>query len=356
MGAKVYFIEAVDAEQDELLCGRLKALIEDENLLGCIADRDITAVKTHFGESRKLGYARPLYLKMLGEAIRSRGGVPFLTETSTLYKGNRSDAIRHIAHAHSQGFDYASTKMPIIMADGLHGDEEYVVPIKGEIYSSVHLAALFAKCNALVMVSHFTGHLAAGFGATLKNLGMGCASRKGKLAQHSTAKPKIVKKKCSGCGTCVQWCPQEAIILNENSVAVMDKDICIGCGECLAMCRFDAVKFDWGATYEDLQKKVVEHAMGMYSLFQGKNLYINVLTRISKDCDCMGGKFEKIVPDIGILVSLDPVALDAASLDLVEKREGKTLAQLAHDIPYRFQIDYAKELHFGADEYELIGV
>ncbi|EKD40034.1 MAG: 4Fe-4S ferredoxin, iron-sulfur binding protein [uncultured bacterium] len=354
MSEKVYFIEAADNEQDEILCGRLKMLVEAENLLDCIADKDITAVKTHFGESQKLGYVRPLYLKMLGEGVKNRGGIPFLTETSTLYKGNRSNAIAHIAHAHSQGFDYASTGMPIIMADGLFGDEEETVPIQGKGYTSVHIAALFAKCNALVMVSHFTGHLAAGFGATLKNLGMGCASRKGKMEQHSTAKPKIIKKKCTACGTCVKWCPREAILLQDDEAAKIDSLRCIGCGECLAMCRFDAVKFDWGATYEELQKKVVEHAMGTCSLFRGKSLFINVLTRISKDCDCMGHTFKKITPDIGILVSRDPVALDAASLDLVEKRAGKTLAQLAHDIPYRFQLDYAGELQFGSQDYELV--
>lgn len=141
-----------------------------------------------------------------------------------------------------------------------------------------------------------------------------------------------------------------------DDVAVIDSVRCIGCGECLAMCRFDSVKFDWGATYEDLQKKVVEHAMGVCSLFKGKSLFINVLTRISKDCDCMGHTFEKISPDIGILVSRDPVALDAASLDLVEKQVGKSLAQLAYDIPYRFQLDYAKELEFGSTDYELIRV
>ncbi len=353
MSEKVYWLEAADNESDALLCDKLKNLLDAENLLACIADHDITAVKTHFGESQQLGYARPLYLKMLGESIKDRGGIPFLTETSTLYKGNRSDAIRHIAHAHNQGFDYTATGMPIIMADGLFGDEEYVVPIKGKISDSVHIAALFAKCNALVMVSHFTGHLAAGFGATLKNLGMGCASRKGKLTQHSTAKPEINIDTCTGCGICVVWCPQKAISLN-NDLAVINGERCIGCGQCLAMCRFDAVQYNWGATYEDLQKKVIEHAMGICTLFAGKSLFINVLTRISKDCDCMGHTFEKIVPDIGILVSRDPVALDAASLAIVEKRAGKTLAQLAHDIPYRFQLEYAKELSFGNQDYELI--
>ncbi|SHO43101.1 DUF362 domain-containing protein [Desulfopila aestuarii] len=353
MSEKVYFIEAAENEDDSSLCWRMEVAIQAEHLLDSIVERDVVAVKTHFGESKKLGYARPLHLKMLGDAVKSKGGVPFLTETSTLYKGHRSDAISHIAHAHSQGFDYSSTGMPIIMADGLFGDEESVVPIEGKVYSAVHIAALLAKCNSLIVVSHFTGHLAAGFGAALKNIGMGCASRKGKMEQHSNAKPKIVVKKCTGCETCVKWCPQDAITMNDE-VAVIDDAKCIGCGECLAMCRFDAVKFNWGATYEELQKKVVEHAMGVCSLFPEKGLYINVLTRISKDCDCMGHTFEQIVPDIGILISRDPVALDAASLDLVEKRAGKVLSQLAYDIPYRFQLDYAAELGFGSLEYDLI--
>jgi uncharacterized Fe-S center protein len=104
------------------------------------------------------------------------------------------------------------------------------------------------------------------FGATFKILGMGCASRKGKLVQHSTAKPKIVKKDCTGCGTCIEWCPQEAITLDDRK-AEIDGDKCIGCGEYLAMCRFDAVEFAWGAAGEDLQKKIVKHVKGICFLF-----------------------------------------------------------------------------------------
>jgi uncharacterized Fe-S center protein len=353
MPAKVYFIRANDNEKDERLCSRLEKLIRGEDLLGFIADRDITAVKTHFGESPDLGFVRPVYIKMLGEIIKGAGGLPYLTETSTLYKGNRNNAVKHIAHAHAQGFDFAATGMPIIMADGLFGDEEHEVPIDGKLYQSVHVAALFAKCNGLVVLSHFTGHMGTGFGATLKNLGMGCASRKGKMAQHSTAKPTINERACTGCGVCAEWCPEEAISVADETAAI-DGGKCIGCGECLAMCRFDAVRYNWGATYEDLQKKVVEHAMGVNVLHREKSLYVNIVTRVSKDCDCVGGSFEKIVPDVGILVSHDPVAVDAASLDLVEKYGGKALGQLAYDIPTRVQLDYARELGFGSLAYELI--
>jgi len=353
MPEKVYYIGASDNEKDDILCGKLKEVLKAKDLLGFIVDRDIIAVKTHFGESSELGYPRPVYFKMLAEVIKEKGGAPFLTETSTLYKGNRDNAVKHIAHAHTQGFGFSETGMPIIMADGLFGDEEYKVPINGKMYQTVHIAGLLAKCNALVVVSHFTGHLAAGFGAALKNLGMGCSSRKGKMEQHSTAKPKIVKKKCTGCGICVKWCPEEAISLVDDQ-AVINSAKCIGCGECLAMCRFDAVKYNWGATYDDLQKKIVEHALGVCSLFREKSLFINILTRISKDCDCMGHTFKKIVPDVGILISHDPVALDAASLDLVEKQSGMLISQLAYDIPSRVQLAHAKALGFGNTEYDLI--
>jgi uncharacterized protein len=352
MSEKVYFIKASDNENDTALCGKLKKLLVSEDLLNFIEDMDATAVKTHFGEVPEVGYARPLYFKMISDIIKSKGGQPFLTETSTLYKGNRNNAIKHLSHAYNQGFDIASTGMPIIMADGVFGEDEYEVPINGKIYKSVKIAALFAKCNSLVVVSHFTGHLATGFGAALKNMGMGCSSRKGKMEQHSTAKPKISKKICTLCGTCAEWCPAEAITLGEES-AVIDWKKCIGCGQCLAMCRFDAVQYNWGSTHEDLQKKVVEHAMGLYELFRGKSLYINLLTRISKDCDCMGG-FKKILPDTGIMVSKDPVAVDSASLDIIEKTAGKKLSECAYDIPYRIQVDYSGEINFGSVDYKLI--
>ncbi len=352
MKEKVYFIPSAATADDTAACGRLRELIESENLFGFIAGRDMVAVKTHFGEGTKTGHVAPLYLKMLGELAREKKGSPFLTETQTLYKGNRTDAVSHLNHAQAQGFGFEQTGIPIIMADGLYGDEETEVQVPGKIYSSVKLASGIVKAASLVMVSHFTGHLAAGFGCALKNMGMGCSSRRGKMTQHSTAKPKIKAKACTKCGLCVQWCPATAITMNEQS-AVIDSAKCIGCGQCLAVCRFDAVAYNWGATYEDLQKKVVEHAWGVARGKEKKMICVNFLTRISKDCDCMN-VFERIVPDIGIVVSRDPVAADAASLDLVEQKAGKKLSDIAYSIPYRFQIDYAREIGFGNPDYELV--
>ncbi len=351
MKSKVYFIKS-DGQDDAGLAGKLKELIEKEGLFGFIEPRDMVAVKTHFGETESSGYPRPVYMKRIGEAVKSRDALPFLTETSTLYRGNRDNAVKHSAHAIRQGFSLESTGMPIIMADGLLGDEELEVAVNGRMFSSVKIASLIVKANALVCVSHFTGHLMAGFGAALKNMGMGCASRRGKMIQHSTARPEVDRSICVKCRQCVTWCPAGAIVMTDDG-AMINSDMCIGCGECLAVCRFDAVLFNWGATYEDLQKKIVEHAMGVYNSTEGKGIYINILTRISKDCDCMT-TYENICPDIGLLVSFDPVALDAASVDLVEKNSLRKISELAYDIPYRFQIDYAAELGLGSSDYELV--
>jgi len=350
--SKVYFIRSGNNDTDESLAEKIKSLIEKKELFSFIAEKDMVAVKTHFGETDLSGYPRPVILKQVGELIRSKNALPFLTETSTLYKGNRDNAIIHIEHAIKQGFGFENTGMSIIMSDGLYGDEEVEVAINGKIYNSVKLASLIVKSNAFVCVSHFTGHLIAGFGAALKNMGMGCSSRKGKMAQHSTIKPQIRIDVCTKCKQCIKWCPVQAISMGDDS-AVIDSEKCIGCGECLAMCRFDAVKFNWGATFEDLQKNIVEHALGVYTATGGKGLYINILTRISKDCDCMP-TYENICGDIGVLVSDNPVAVDAASLYLVEKSSGKNLSDMAYQIPYRYQIDYAKEIGFCTTDYELI--
>ena len=354
MKENVFLVPVRTPAEESSAAERLRDCISSRGLFEFIADRDLVALKTHFGEGKKTGHVRPHYLKMLGELVRERKGSPFLTETQTLYKGNRTDAVSHLNHAHAQGYGHEHTGMPIVMADGLYGDEEAEVEVPGRIYTSVKLAAQVVKASALVVVSHFTGHLAAGFGSALKNMGMGCSSRRGKMIQHSTAKPRIKSKACTLCGMCVEWCPAGAVTLQEKS-ALIDSSICIGCGQCLAVCRFDAVAYNWGATYEDLQKKVVEHAWGVARGKQGKMICINFLTRISKDCDCMD-VYEPVAPDIGIILSRDPVAADAASLDLVEKRIGKKFSEAAYSIPYRFQIDYAREIGFGSTEYDLVTV
>ncbi|HSQ35083.1 MAG TPA: DUF362 domain-containing protein [Candidatus Binatia bacterium] len=354
MKEDVFFIPVEDGENDEAICQKLEKAIMGNDWLAFVKERDLVAIKTHFGEENTQGYVRPLNLAMLAGLVRNKRAQPFLTDTATLYSGLRANAIGHIELAERHGFGYASTRTPLIMADGLTGDEEIDVVIPGRLYTKVKIASLIVKAQSLLVVSHFTGHVVSGFGAALKNMGMGCSSRRGNLAQHSTATPSIKKKNCTACGACLLWCPAQAITMPEQ-VARIDKKKCIGCAECLTVCRFDAIGYNWSATYEQLQQKVVEHAWGVALNKKGKAIYINFLNRISKDCDCMGG-YNKISPDIGVLVAFDPVAIDAASLDLVEQKTGQALSRLSYDIPYRVQIDYARLIGFGNPDYRLVEI
>ena len=352
MKSDVYFIKIEDKEPDDIISKKLKKLLIENKLLDFIEQKDFVAVKTHFGENKSRGYVRPVIFRMLADLIKKKKALPFLTESSTLYRGRRSNAVDHIELAYDHGFTYDKVKMPIIMADGLLGDNEVSVKIRGKIYKEVNIALEIAKAQSMVVVSHFTGHIVAGFGAALKNLGMGCSSRMGKLIQHSTAQPSVKKENCTGCKECERWCPTGAIRVKDGK-AEINEDVCIGCGECLAVCRFDAIHYNWGETYENLQKKIVEHAMGVMELKKNKIIFINFLNRITKECDCMN-KYEKITKDIGVLISYDPVAIDAASLNLVEEYSEKKLNQMTFDIPNRVQLDYSKELNFGTNEYNLI--
>lgn len=352
MGEKVYFLETKDRENVSEVLKRLEGFLKRSDLFDFVEKKDFVAIKTHFGEKKINGFIKPEFLGMLGRLIKNRGGSPFLTETSTLYRGDRSNAIDHIKLAVDHGFTVKNTGMPVIMADGIHGDEEVEVDIEGKIYSKVKIASLLTKIQGLVVASHFTGHIVSGFGGALKNMGMGLSSRRGKMIQHSTSKPIIKKKKCTACGECIRWCPVGAIEFKEGK-AEIDPAICIGCAECLAVCRFDAVVYNWSESYEKLQKKITEHAMGVSKIMDGKTLYLNFLTNISKDCDCMN-TYEKVTPDIGILISGDPVAIDSASVYLVEKRSGKRLPELSYNIPYRVQLDHSNEIGFGTTEFDLV--
>ncbi len=354
MSATVYFLRSGDNADDQETAERLEALITSRGLLDFVKPKDFIAVKTHFGEEGAEGYVRPVYLRAVGAALKRRGATPFLTETSTLYRRRRTNAVDHTILAHEHGFTIEATGMPILMADGLLGDEEVKVEIPGRIYDHVHVAAMLAKVQGLVLVTHFTGHLVAGFGAALKNLGMGCTSRKAKLIQHSTATPSIKPDVCTGCQECMRWCPEEAISM-DGDVAVIDPDVCIGCGECLAVCRFDAVYYNWKATHEDIQRKIAEHAWGVVRCVRERALYVTALKRITKDCDCMPG-YEKIAPDLGFLVSTDPVAIDAAAIDLIEAEVGRPLGELAFDVPTRYQLIHAREIGFGSPDYDLVEV
>ena len=348
----VFFIELPEKSRPEERIEATAALLEKAGLLGVIEENDKVAVKVHVGERNNDTHVSPDIVRVIVDGIKEKGGLPFLTETSTLYRGRRSNAVDHLVQAHEHGFTIDRVGAPFIMADGLTGNTEIDVEIPGEIFGTVSVAREIAFSDALVTVSHPTGHGGMALGGCLKNLGMGLASRMGKLRQHSSIKP-FIGEKCTLCKKCFIWCPVDAIIEREEKAFIVEEK-CIGCGECLAVCNFDAVRYNWGTESAELQKRVAEHSLGVVLGRKDKCIFFNFLFDMTKGCDCGGNPQKPFVPDVGILASRDPVAVDQATLDLTEERFGENLAKKAGpQLDPTVQLAHGEKIGLGSRKYKL---
>lgn len=357
MGSKVYFIKASLAEGENIVSEKASKLFRGGGFSRCFKKNDFTAVKIHIGEDGNNTYLKAPCFQGLVDELVSLQTKPFLADTSTLYARRRHNAIDHMILAHEHGFDMEGLGIPFIVLDGLFGTAEASVQIDGELNKEVSVASDIVRCQSILSVAHFTGHIASCLAATLKTLGMGCSSRKGKMRQHSALKPSV-KNTCKRCGECYKYCPADAITIDDIK-AHIDQDKCIGCAECVAVCRFDAVEYDWGAANETLQKNVAEHAKGVLKGKENRSAFFNFILSVSDECDCMDiPNLRKIVPDIGIAASTDPVAVDKASLDLVESSGGKSLAELIQreKLDPHPQLEHAERIGLGSTSYNLIEV
>lgn len=357
MASRVYFIKASLKDGKKKIGEKAVRLFKAGGFGKYFAKGDFTAVKVHVGEENNTTYIPADCIKGLVDELVKLKTKPFITDTSTLYTGRRHNAIEHTMLASERGFDTRGLGVPFIAPDGLFGTSETAVKINGQLNKEVLIASDIVRCQSMLSVAHFTGHIATCMGATLKTLGMGCASRKGKMRQHSVIKPSVKKNKCTRCAECVRHCPVEAITLLKQSARI-DMDKCIGCAECLAVCRFDAIKYDWGRESGLLQKDVAEHALGVVKGKENKAVFFNFLLSITADCDCFKTpNMSSIVKDIGILASDDPVAVDTASLDLVESAAGQKMSELIGNkrLTPRFQLEHAEIIGLGSTKYAIIG-
>jgi hypothetical protein len=357
MASKVYFIKASVNDGEQVISEKARKLFKTGGFAECFKENDFTAVKVHVGEGDNNTYTKAPYIKGLVDELLGLKTRAFVTDTTTLYVGRRHNAIDHTVLAAEHGFSLEGLGIPFIVPDGLSGTIGTPIEINGEIDKEVFIASGIVQCHSLLSVAHFTGHVAACLGATLKTLGMGCASKRGKLKQHAALKLNIGDD-CTRCGLCFEHCPADAITLDDVK-AHIDQDKCIGCAECMAVCRFGAVKCNWGQEDELLQKSVAEHALGVMKGKENRAAFFNFLLSVTKDCDCFGTpNMDTMVDDIGIAASRDPVAVDKATLDLVEKKTGKKLAELLGNdrLDPRYQIEHAERIGLGSSSYELIEV
>jgi len=358
LSSKVYFIPVSLREGEQAISEKARSLFQAGGFKECFRENDFTAVKVHVGEDGNTTYIKAPCLKGLVEELVALKTRPFITDTSTLYTGRRHNAIDHTILATQRGFSVEGLGVPFLAPDGLFGTAETPVQIDGELDREVSIASDIVRCQSILSIAHFTGHCATCAGATLKTLGMGCSSRKGKMRQHAALKPKVKKGTCVRCGECQRHCPVDAISLDEVQ-AHIDRDKCIGCAECVAVCRFGAVEYDWGQENSILQKSVAEHALGVLKGKKGRAVFFNFLLSITKDCDCFDRPdMPTIVEDIGILASTNPVAVDQAAIDVVEAQGGRKLPLLIGNerLDWRYQIEHAVKIGLGEAEYEWIEV
>lgn len=369
MKSKVYF-SSMRASLRHNTFDKIRELLEKVGLSGKIKERDMVAIKIHFGEKGNTSYVRPIFVKPITDSVKAAGGKPFLTDANTLYVGSRGNAHDHTVTAIENGFGYAVTGAPIIIADGLRGSTKIDVEVGLKHTKSAHIGAELVHADALISVAHFKCHELTGFGGTLKNLGMGSACREGKLFMHSVISPYVSEGTCIACGDCIAHCAAKAISILENKHAVIDPEKCVGCGECILSCATGSIKINWNEEIPVLQEKIAEYTYAVLKGKQKKSVYINFITQISPACDCYGYNDAPIVPDIGIVASDDPVAIDQASADLVNSAAGYKDSALksGHEkggdkfrgvydyVDWEVQLKHAEEIGLGTRDYELVEI
>ena len=371
--AKVYFTD-FRALPGTNLQKKLAKLMKKAGIENIDFENKFVAIKIHFGEPGNLAYLRPNYAKTVVDVVKKLGGKPFLTDCNTLYVGQRKNALDHLEAAYENGFSPFSTGCHVIIGDGLKGTDDVEVPVEGgEYVKTAKIGRAIMDADIFISLNHFKGHEAAGFGGALKNIGMGCGSRAGKMEQHRSGKPSVDIKKSKKCHLCAKNCAHGAISFDENGKAHIDHNKCVGCGRCLGACNFDAIYNNNSHAKELLNKKMAEYSKAV--LAGRPNFHINLVLDISPYCDCHAENDVPILPDIGMFASFDPVALDQACADACNAEQpipGSKLDENMHskdfeDYHDHFKnttpqsewkscLEHAEKIGLGTRQYEIIKV
>ncbi|HZD59929.1 MAG TPA: DUF362 domain-containing protein [Anaerolineae bacterium] len=361
--SEVYFSKLLGRNKSWL--DRTDQLFDRAKFSSLIEPGDIVAIKVHFGERGNTAFLSPLFVRRVVDKVKAAGGKPFITDANTLYVGTRSNAVDHLVTAIENGFSYATVGAPLIIADGVNGKDYITVGIDGKHIKEAKIGSAVYHADAMIALTHFKGHELTGFGGALKNVGMGLGSRSAKQMMHSDMLPSVDAEKCMSCGKCVKWCPAGAVTV--ASAATIDASKCIGCGECTVTCSFQAIAVNWKTEPDIAQEKIVEYVWAVTKDKPGKVGYFNFVMNVSPDCDCWGWNDAPIVPDIGILASTDPIAIDHACADLVNATRGLPGSRLSEiddgdkfkaisGIDWRPQLAYGEKIGLGKRNYTLIEV
>lgn len=367
--ANVYFTSFKATGQENLL-QKLHRLMKTAGFETIDFQEKYAVIKIHFGEYGNLAFLRPNYARVVADYVKELGGKPFLTDCNTLYVGSRKNALDHLETAYVNGFSPYQTGCHVIIGDGLKGTDEAIVPIDGEYVKEAKIGQAIMDADILISLTHFKGHEMAGFGGALKNLGMGSGSRAGKMEQHCDGKPSVNSPVCVGCGACQKICAHAAPEIAEGK-AVINHDKCVGCGRCLAVCPKDAIAADFHDSLAVLNCKIAEYSYAVCK--ERPCFHISLICDVSPNCDCHAENDIPIIPDVGMLASFDPVALDQACADLCNQMPPVAHSVLDENIKERHDdadhdhfhmthpdtewkscIAHAVKIGLGTNEYELI--
>ena len=369
MASKVYFAD-LRADVHENLQQKLTRLIKTAGMGDIDFQDKFVAIKLHFGEPGNLAFLRPNWARAVADFVKERGGKPFLTDCNTLYVGGRKNALDHMDSAMLNGFNPMTTGCQIIIADGLKGSDEVEVPVAGgEYVKNAKIGRAVMDADVFISLTHFKGHETAGFGGCLKNIGMGCGSRAGKMEQHNAGKPHVAQEKCIGCGQCRKICAHGAPIIEDRKVHI-DHDRCVGCGRCIAVCPKDAVQINWDESTTNLNYKIAEYTK---AVVDGRPCFhISLVIDVSPNCDCRSENDMAIVPNVGMFASFDPVALDMACVDAVNaqtplrgsaadgahghEHEHDHFQRIHPDTNWRSCLEHGEKIGIGSRQYELIKI
>lgn len=367
MASKVYWAD-FRADFRENLQQKLTRLMKTAGMGEIDFDNKYVAIKMHFGEPGNLAFLRPNWAKTVADFVKERGGKPFLTDCNTLYVGGRKNGLDHLDTAMLNGFNPMTTGCQVIIADGIKGNDEVEVPVEGgEYVKNAKIGRAVMDADVFISLTHFKGHESAGFGGTLKNIGMGCGSRAGKMEQHNAGKPHVVQKHCVGCKLCTKICAHDAISVQDRKAAI-DHSKCVGCGRCIAVCARNAITVNFDESHTNLSRKISEYAK---AVVDGRPCFhISLIIDVSPNCDCRAENDAAIVPNVGMFASFDPVALDMACVDAVNTQPilrgsaadiGDCHDQdhfhcIHPDTDWMSCLEHAEKLGLGTREYELIKI
>jgi hypothetical protein len=315
-------MESLSAVKPKMLLGEigLDAYLKPEHKV---------CIKTHFGALSNTRYLRPAYTRFLVDHVKSLGVTDvFVAESCGAglphgegpYAGRASEE-EYLNCAMQHGFTAETMGCPIKMLDGPIGHDWFAQDICGQFFTKVLVAGGLLDVDALIVESHFKGHGLAGFGGALKNLGIGCVSKGGKLDAHAGKAMNIKQEACpEECNDCIDICPVKALVKTDDGIVIRDEESCRRCRFCHSVCKYKMFETGGPISQSQFIAQMCDNALGVVTALGSKQIfYLNFAIDVCPQCDCSGSSDIPIVPDIGVLASKDPVALDQACVDLVHK-------------------------------------